>query len=300
MVAGVVVGRVAQLWRHPVKSLAGERGDALELGPGGVVGDRAWGVHDAASGTILTAKRLPRLLHVAARTTAAGVEVEVPGTPPRAAGDPVADAALSAWLGREVRLERAVPGARATYEAPSDVDDDASPLDRWASPPGRFVDAAEVHLLTTASLAAAGRVAGPGSGPDGADGADARRFRPNVVVAVDGHGWVEDAWQGVVVVVGAAVLEVGGGTTRCSMVTRAQDGSAGEHGGAGEHRGGGEEGGGGAGGQRPGALVAAPDLHRALRREHDAVLGVYARVVAAATVRVGDEVVARLHPMGGP
>lgn len=267
MADGVVVGRVAELWRHPVKSMGGERCPTVDVEPGGVAGDRAWGVRDAGSGTILTAKRVPRLLEVAARTGPAGIEVAVPGSPPRPAGDPAVDAALSAWLGREVRLEPAVAGARATYEAPSDAEDDASPLDRWASPPGRFVDAAEVHLVTSASLAAAGRAAGQRDG--GGAGADPRRFRPNVVVAVEGDGWVEDGWRGVVVVVGAAVLEVRGGTTRCSMVTR-----------------------------RQGDLAAAPDVYRALRREHDAVLGVYARVVAPAPVAVGDEVVAR--PAPGP
>ncbi len=36
------VGRVAQLWRFPVKAMAGERLDEAELSWHGVAGDRRW------------------------------------------------------------------------------------------------------------------------------------------------------------------------------------------------------------------------------------------------------------------
>jgi hypothetical protein len=35
--------RVGQLWHYPVKSMQGEPTDEVMLGPGGVVGDRAYG-----------------------------------------------------------------------------------------------------------------------------------------------------------------------------------------------------------------------------------------------------------------
>jgi hypothetical protein len=37
-----VVGRVAGLWRFPVKSMAGEQLDEAELGWHGLAGDRRW------------------------------------------------------------------------------------------------------------------------------------------------------------------------------------------------------------------------------------------------------------------
>lgn len=52
---------VAQLWRYPVKSMAGERLRAARLGEEGVDGDRRWQVRDA-TGRVLTARRSPGLL----------------------------------------------------------------------------------------------------------------------------------------------------------------------------------------------------------------------------------------------
>ena len=52
---------VAELWRYPVKSLAGERLEALELRPDGFVGDRLVQVYDAR-GRVITARTRPALL----------------------------------------------------------------------------------------------------------------------------------------------------------------------------------------------------------------------------------------------
>jgi uncharacterized protein len=53
---------VGGLWRYPVKSLQGAPVDRIELGLGGVEGDRQWGIVDVATGKVLTAKRWPALL----------------------------------------------------------------------------------------------------------------------------------------------------------------------------------------------------------------------------------------------
>jgi uncharacterized protein YcbX len=52
---------VAELWRYPVKSLAGERLDRAEIRPDGVVGDRLVQVYDAR-GRVVTARTHPDLL----------------------------------------------------------------------------------------------------------------------------------------------------------------------------------------------------------------------------------------------
>ncbi len=52
---------VAQIWRYPVKSMAGERVREAALGPAGVPGDRMVFATDAA-GRLVTARRYPRLL----------------------------------------------------------------------------------------------------------------------------------------------------------------------------------------------------------------------------------------------
>lgn len=116
--------RIESLWRHPVKSLQGEPVPSALLTSDGVVGDRAWAVRDVASGAVLSAKREPRLLLAAAAAAGEGVEVTIPGQ--RVRRGRAADAALSEWLGREVRVDRA-------EQAP-------------------YVDEAHLHLVTRAEL----------------------------------------------------------------------------------------------------------------------------------------------------
>src|SRR2546422_7784108 len=58
--------RVAELWRYPVKSLAGERLERAELTVGGITGDRVVHVRDAR-GRVITARTHPKLLGL--RTT---------------------------------------------------------------------------------------------------------------------------------------------------------------------------------------------------------------------------------------
>ena len=40
------VGTVEGLWRFPVKSMLGERLDAVDVGEGGIVGDRTFAIRD--------------------------------------------------------------------------------------------------------------------------------------------------------------------------------------------------------------------------------------------------------------
>src|ERR1700747_118771 len=50
------VGTVQALWRFPVKSMLGERIDVVEVGKGGIVGDRAYAVRDRETGKVASAK----------------------------------------------------------------------------------------------------------------------------------------------------------------------------------------------------------------------------------------------------
>jgi uncharacterized protein YcbX len=56
---------VAELWRYPVKSMAGERVRRVELTSNGVAGDRIVQVHDA-NGRVVTSRTHPRLLKLRA------------------------------------------------------------------------------------------------------------------------------------------------------------------------------------------------------------------------------------------
>jgi uncharacterized protein len=192
--------QVVELWRYPVKSLQGERVDAVALDDRGVVGDRRWGIADVATGFVLTGRREPQLLYASARLDGDDVVVTLPD-----GAVATTDAALSAWLGRPVALVRAGDGA-AEYEAPNDDEDEAGEWSRWTGPRGAFHDATsfQVSLVGTATLGQW----------------DRRRFRPNVVV--EGEG--EDALVGRRLHVGGAVLDVVKQVSRCVMVTRPQPG----------------------------------------------------------------------------
>jgi uncharacterized protein YcbX len=71
--------RVAELWRYPVKSLAGEALDTVDILPDGIPGDRVVQVYDAR-GRIVTSRTTPGLLGLKATMGPTG-EPLVDGAP---------------------------------------------------------------------------------------------------------------------------------------------------------------------------------------------------------------------------
>ena len=55
------IGMVKDLFRYPVKSMQGERLREVDIGPQGVIGDRAYALREA-NGRVMTAKKWPTLL----------------------------------------------------------------------------------------------------------------------------------------------------------------------------------------------------------------------------------------------
>jgi uncharacterized protein YcbX len=249
------LAQLVAIWRHPVKSLQGEQLAAGTVDDDGLRGDRVWGIRDNDTGKILTGRREPRLLDAAASLREDGqTEIVLPdGTTLHGMGD-ATDEALSDWLGRPVTLDAAVGAAGARAEYFSDATDDTSDAIEWTMPPGRFVDAMPLLVLTTASLRAAAAFY-----PDGKW--DARRFRPNLLIDIDTDGWVDDDWCGRVVRVGEVDLLPQQGCIRCTMVTRPQPG-----------------------------LERDLDIYKTVARHHNGTLGVWTRVRTPGTIRTGDPV----------
>jgi len=162
---------VIELWRHPVKSLQGEPLDEAVVEESGMHGDRKWGIVDCATGVVLTGRRVPSLLLARARLTDTGVEITLPDGEVIAAPSEEANDALSTWIGRAVELVHADSFGAGVGEFFADATDDNSAVVQWTMPPGRFVDAGQLLLVTTASLRQ-GQVLHP-------DGVwETRRFRP--------------------------------------------------------------------------------------------------------------------------
>ena len=247
---------VAAIHRHPVKSLRGEAVTEALVTADGLDGDRVWGIQDLQTGRILTGRREPSLLLASATLQDDGAPaIELPGGETCEGLGPATDAALSGWLGRPVRLVAAIdePPSRAEYFA--DATDDTSRAIEWTMPAGRFVDAMPVLLLTTASLRA-----GQALHPQGQW--DINRFRPNVLVDIDGEDWVEDAWCGRTAHIGTATITPAARCERCTMVTRRQPG-----------------------------LDRDLDIYKVLAHHHRGTLGVWSAVGSPGTIHVGDTVV---------
>ena len=194
--------RVAELWRFPVKSMGGERLDGADVDERGIAGDRQWALLDVATGKTLTGRREPKLLFASARLSDdGGVDITTE------AGDVLAgDGALSAWLGRDVRLVR--PGdVEAVYETPVDFEHERTgEWVAWEGPEATFHDSkrTQVSILSHATI----------------DGWDVRRFRANVVLdAGDEFDLVGSTVQ-----LGTVVADVVKRIDRCVMVTRPQAG----------------------------------------------------------------------------
>jgi uncharacterized protein YcbX len=92
--------RVAELWRYPVKSLAGEPLESAEISPAGIPGDRVVQVY--AEGRVVTSRTSPRLLGLKATLGADG-EPMIDGRPWT---DPAAAASVEAAAGPGARLAR--------------------------------------------------------------------------------------------------------------------------------------------------------------------------------------------------
>src|SRR6188768_3510281 len=98
---------LAELWRYPVKSMAGERLDRATLGPLGLHGDRVVQVYDGR-GRLVTARSCPRLLGLHA-TLGSDAEPLVDGRPWRA---PDVQARVERIVGAGARLVRNESEAR--------------------------------------------------------------------------------------------------------------------------------------------------------------------------------------------
>ena len=107
------IGKIREIWRYPVKSMAGERLDDCSVGPGGIPGDRGWATRDESAGELRGGKQLPRLMQCSARyrdppESANGgvphVDITLPDGTRTASDDPEVEARLSELVGRPITL----------------------------------------------------------------------------------------------------------------------------------------------------------------------------------------------------
>ncbi len=192
------IGQVEAIFRYSVKSMAGERLEAAELGWHGLEGDRRLAfrrLEDRSGFPWLTAGKLPELLLFAPQRREDGAPGELPTHVRTPDGEemPVFGEDLAREVGRR----------------------HGAPVQMMQLSHGIFDDAS-LSVIASDTVREIGRLAGQSP--------DVRRFRPNVVVRLLRPGpFQEDEWVGGVLSFdegdAAAALAVTMRDVRCSMVT---------------------------------------------------------------------------------
>jgi uncharacterized protein len=184
------VGRVAGLWRYPVKSMAAEQLSDAEVSWQGLAGDRRWAFiragQERSGFPWLTIREQPELAHYRPRFAdpdRPNGSLTLVRTPSGAEFD-VADPALAAKLGPGVRV---IKQQRGVF--------DEMPL----------------SLISVQTLAGLGRLLGASL--------TAVRFRPNLLIDAAAGDFPEDAWVDRVLRIGGLRMRVDQRDQRCVMTT---------------------------------------------------------------------------------
>jgi len=223
---------LASVWRYPVKSMMGEELNAACLTDNGILGDRAYALLDLETNKIVSAKnpkKWPEIFSFHARYSA---PVDI-GTPLPGAWITLPDGnmlhtdqtdieeRLSLILKRSVSLIKQAPQQASLeqfwpeYEGETtEISDEAIAADAG---PGSFFDYSSLHIVTTASLSALQQLYPAGR-------MEARRFRPNLIIATDPDqtGFVENDWVGKTLTIGGVKILITDPCPRCVMPTLAQ------------------------------------------------------------------------------
>lgn len=188
----VSVGRIAGLWRYPVKSMGAEALQETEVGWHGLPGDRRWAFvrnnMERSSFPWLTLREVPSM----AQYIPSFCEPDNPDTSRTVVKTPtgvlldVTDPVLGAELGQG--------GARVIKHARG------------------IFDTFPLSLITTQTISRLGEIVG--------EELDVQRFRPNILVDATGdEPFQEDGWVGHVLRFGGARMRVDKRDGRCVVIT---------------------------------------------------------------------------------
>jgi uncharacterized protein YcbX len=195
----VAVGRLREIWRYPVKSMAGESVTRAEVSWQGLAGDRRWafirpGIPRSGF-SWLTIRQQPRMWLYHPTFS----EPDDPDRSPTIVATPggreldVTDPRLAAELGDDLRVIKQDRG---------------------------IFDSLPLSLITTRSIADLEGLLELDPGKLGP-----RRFRPNLLVEPDGVAqFPEDDWLGAVLRIGSLRMRVDRQDPRCVVITVDPDG----------------------------------------------------------------------------
>jgi uncharacterized protein YcbX len=242
------VGVIKTLWRFPVKSFQGESLQQAVFEQQGLLGDREYALIDNETGKVVSAKSVrlfPDLLMCSATYTKPpqpGQEIPpveitlADGTRVTSDSENV-NQVLSEFFKRKVTLARSAPQHYTIDQYHPDLDgiDPAGHRDTTTEqklgsalfksmgvdspiPEGSFMDVFPASVITTSTLEHLQELR-----PE--MNFDLRRFRMNVVIKTDQHGFVENSWIGKTIQLGNQVsITITMPDPRCVMTTLAQPG----------------------------------------------------------------------------
>ena len=288
------VGKISEVWRYPVKSMAGERIASAQFDAYGMIGDRAWAAIDSSTGDVGWGKSHPKLMNLQARYTHEPLphRAYCEDVPPVAINFPAGEVALSEgnadvmisdYIGAPLQLRPLEPPENrehyrwqkpADYESllkilgigPNDPPPDMSAysestielLAEYFSPPGTYNDMFPVHMLTSSSIEHMEHQSG--------ETFQLQRFRPNLLIDTEAgvKGLIEFDWIGRSLTIGESQFKVESKTIRCSMPARAQ---------------------------APYGLEQNPAIAKSLFLETQRFFGAYLSITKPGNVQVGDDVI---------
>lgn len=250
--AGMKIGRVASIYRYPVKSMRGERLDAAEVGWRGLAGDRRYAFIDLGNRSgfpWLTARQFSGLLRYEPR-------FESPGDPG------TSRVLVRTPAGRDLAVDSAELLDEIARESARDI--------RLLHHQSGVFDTFDFSIVARQSIEAVSKAIGrAGSGGIATGGGrmlDERRFRPNVVLDCAGDApFCEDGWIGGLVRFGergdSAGIRINRADLRCMVINIDPD-----------------------------DLASDPAVLRYVAQERANQLGVYGSVQVPGTIRAGEDV----------
>lgn len=275
------VGTIKEIWRYPVKGMAGETLTKSQLGQNGIQGDRSWAVQDIKRREIQSCKFRPQLLQCSSKVADdESVIIDFPDGQSLSSTEPEVDKLISELVGHASCLQALRPAtdsefyqrfkeddhtwlkelkatfAREPGEPLPDLDNLPPEMQKYVSIVGTFFLVSPFHILTTASLEYMKTVS-----PD-ADWS-IPRFRPNIVVETlpELSGLVEQEWLGKTLTIGNSKVRCSDTAPRCGAVVRPQK-----------------------------TLKEDKQTLRSIVKNAEQNLGIYGDIVSDGEIRIGDEV----------
>lgn len=240
------VGTIKEIWRYPVKGMAGEQVEKCLIRPMGLEGDRVWALRDIARKEIQSCKFRPELLRCTARSrnepSDLHIDVAFPDGKLLGSDDATIHQRLSELVGHGSTLVPLQPLTELDFYRRHKIDDhtwleelratftretgepfpDFSLLPQQArdyvTVPGTFFLVTPFHIITTSTLRYLKNLLPQADW-------DVRRFRPNIIIDTGSsdEGLVEQSWIGKQISIADSLIECTATAPRCGAVTRQQN-----------------------------------------------------------------------------